>query len=187
MKNRDCCIKRISIQYTNQGWPLSFSVLQCMLAIEKKKIISKRRRSQQRKLDMHFTRLHCTSKTKQKYDFLRSFMSVRNNNVPSTDFCGTPEVTWEDGDVAPSQILVRKDSIQDKRFPWLPKSSSFSSSFISKRWFGTLWKALEKSNRTAWIDLFCCRELAVLWILSISWSSVDLFDLKPCWHFVSTL
>ena len=57
--------------------------------------------------------------------FCRSLMYVRNNSGPSTDPCGTPEVTGEEVDVAPSQmtvwiLLVRKESIQDKRFPWIP-------------------------------------------------------------------
>ena len=57
--------------------------------------------------------------------FGRSLMYVKNNNGPSTDPCGTPKVTGEGGDVAPSQmtvwtLLVRNDSIQDKRFPWIP-------------------------------------------------------------------
>ena len=57
--------------------------------------------------------------------FGRSLMYVRNNSGPSTDPCGTPEVNGEEVDVAPSQLtvwalLVRKDSIQDKRFPWIP-------------------------------------------------------------------
>ena len=57
--------------------------------------------------------------------FGRSLMYVRNNNGPSTDPCGTPEVTGEEGDVVSSQmmvwiLLVRRDSIQDKRFPWIP-------------------------------------------------------------------
>lgn len=48
--------------------------------------------------------------------FGRSLMYVKNNNGPSTDPCGTPEVTGEGGDVAPSQmtvwtLLVRNDSI----------------------------------------------------------------------------
>ena len=52
--------------------------------------------------------------------FGRSLMYVRNNNGPSTDPCGTPEVTGEEGDAALSQmtvwtLLVRKDFIQDKR------------------------------------------------------------------------
>ena len=52
-------------------------------------------------------------------------MYVKNNSEPSTDPCGTPEVTGEEVDVAPSQmtvwtLLVRKDSIQDKRLPWIP-------------------------------------------------------------------
>lgn len=56
--------------------------------------------------------------------FGRSSIYVRNNNRLSTDPYGTPEVTGEKGDVAPSQmtvwtLLVRRDSIQDKRFPWI--------------------------------------------------------------------
>ena len=33
-------------------------------------------------------------------------MYFRNNNGPSTDPCGTPGVTGEEGDVAPSQMTV---------------------------------------------------------------------------------
>ena len=43
-------------------------------------------------------------------------MSVRNNNVPSTDFCGTPEVTGEEGDVAPSQMTVWTLLVHEKGF-----------------------------------------------------------------------
>ena len=49
-------------------------------------------------------------------------MCVKNNSGPSTDPCGTPEVTGEEVDIAPSQMTVlillvrkRKDSIEDKR------------------------------------------------------------------------
>ena len=47
---------------------------------------------------------------------VRPLMYFRNNNGPSTDPCGTPGVTGEEGDVAPSQmtvwtLLVRRDSI----------------------------------------------------------------------------
>ena len=38
--------------------------------------------------------------------FGRSLMYVRNNSGPSTDPCGTPEVTGEEVDVAPSQMTV---------------------------------------------------------------------------------
>ena len=38
--------------------------------------------------------------------FGRSLMYVRNNSRPSTDPCGTPEVTGEEVDVAPSQMTV---------------------------------------------------------------------------------
>ena len=38
--------------------------------------------------------------------FGRSLMYVRNNNGPRTGPCGTPEVTGEEGDVAPSQMTV---------------------------------------------------------------------------------
>ena len=66
-----------------------------------------------------------------------------SNSGPSTDPCGTPEVTCQEEDVAPSQmtvwtLLVKKDFIQDKRFP--------RSSFINNRRCGTLSKAFQKSN-----------------------------------------
>ena len=35
-----------------------------------------------------------------------SLMYVRNNEGPNTDPCGTPEVTGEEVDVAPSQMTV---------------------------------------------------------------------------------
>ena len=38
--------------------------------------------------------------------FCRSVMYVRNNSGPSTDPCGTPEVTGEEVDVASSQMTV---------------------------------------------------------------------------------
>ena len=52
-------------------------------------------------------------------------LGTTTNNGPSIGPCGTPEVTGEEGDVALSQmtvwtLLVRGDSIQDKRFPWIP-------------------------------------------------------------------
>ena len=38
--------------------------------------------------------------------FGSSLTYVRNNSGPSTDSCGTPEVTGEEVDVAPSQISL---------------------------------------------------------------------------------
>ena len=111
-----------------------------------------------------------------------SLMNTTNKRGPRTVPWGTSELTMTSSDLIPSRTtrwvrLVTKHVSQSRMGPWTPKFLSLRS----KRWCGTLSKALLKSVRIR----STCRLLSRVFVRfskrKNSWVSQLLPFLKPCW------
>ena len=108
-------------------------------------------------------------------------MKHRNNRGPKTVPWGTPESTCMESDDAPSRITccvrwVRNTSIQSYKLLRMPYLCSF---FIKRPW-GTVSKALEKSNMAMSVRIPRSWDERRSWIVSISWVSQEWPARNPC-------
>ena len=79
----------------------------------------------------------------------KSFMSIRNNNVPEIEPCGTPAVTYSQDACWPfrTTLCFRQERKSRKSFKRIPETP-FWFSLRSKPSFHTLLKALDISKKT---------------------------------------
>ena len=119
----------------------------------------------------------------------KSFMYIRNNVGPSTEPCGTPEVTDRSGDSVPRTatlwlLWARKLWIQFTMFGFMP---SIRRIFCMSKLWGTLSNAFRKSRTTPCTAEPFSIDLAKSWYVAHNWVLHRSPFLNPCCRLYSIL